>query len=319
MSKLEAVTPPVWILVLTLVAIVVTGALFGKSSPELRASDCASLAVEARADNAVLQQPNAGRCTAQSGKSGKSIAPALFAILVLSAGLYSVWWRQKGRVRQATSPVPSASDESANSASGKTASSVAPQKVVAVSPKPKRQSKKTKSGSYAESDASNASADDGLTVAQRHLCLEALQDKEERLKDEVIASLGQFVKSSDTALWKSAPLDDLELLTSSLAVAALAGPEVSRYRRAFQASSSTAANAAVEDLREQTKKALQALCIATLRRDLQLIAARPAHPESLSVETVRTVVDALHAKDALAGLSRCSKAALVHLAEFLQG
>lgn len=325
MSKLKAVTPPVWILILTLVAIVATGALFGKSSRERTAYGCESLAIEAHPNHATAQKAYLARCLAQPSVSGKSMALVLLSILMLGVGLYSVWWRQRNSggmslPRTSASPPESAlavTDSLAKTAPPATTPSVSPGSTLSASPRATEDK-----GAAAESpDASGAGAvamGDGLSAAHRQLCVDALQAKEEPSKEEVAGNLGHFLGTSDTQLYKPAPLDDLELLAKCLAVAALAGPEGSRYRRAFQMPPRDFADRDLEALQAKTKKALHTLCVETLRQDLGAIAKRSSFPASLSSASVVATADALHAEGALAGLSRCSKAALVHLAAFLR-
>ena len=321
-----AITPPVWIFGLTLLAIVATGGLVGTSPCDRVTRDCLSKAAQAHPDNTALQQAFVGPCAESACRDGKSGAIVPFTILILGAVVYFVWSRQAGPVRlpssAGTGSAPSATREpvpataASKPAVARRTSMPTPSEPTPGAPAPAA-APATPSAAHEPVAAPSTGKSDGLTTAQRKVLLSTFHRDETTTKDTIAANVAHILGTASADAWKAPAMDDLDLLARALAVAALFGPAASKYRRGLDAPG-LPPEARLDVLNASTKKALHAQCLETLRRDLAALAAQPAYPVTLSADAVQATVQALQQPDALAGLSRCSKAALVELAAFLE-
>ncbi|MEO1077926.1 MAG: hypothetical protein AAFY29_00110 [Pseudomonadota bacterium] len=241
----------------------------------------------------------------------KTSAFVPLSLIILGFVLYRVWVRQGD---------PESMSFDRKDAALEPATAVAPRtpkpppaapaaKKSAAPPKPK-----AKKAAAPASAPASASAGD-LKSAQEKLCLAVLADGE-KTRDEITDMLGKLTGSTDPEHWKGGPLNDLEVMAKALAMAALIGPEGSKYRSGLTSKGAQISDD-LEELGAKTKKELHEACVGVLTQDIKTIVAAGKYPASLSSDVASAVADAALSPDGLDGISRCSKAGLVHLAAFL--
>jgi hypothetical protein len=368
MSRLDAVTPPMWIFGFTLLLVIITGGFVGSSPCERAVSDCEALAREAQPADATLREQYVAECSAQACTGGKRSPLLPISILILGFVLYRLWLRHGDPEHMKFFPDPGSFSDPVPAGAGTTPAareatlepekpSVARQAPAAKEPPKEKETPKAKAPPKAIAPAkakeppkakepgkakeagkpkalkapakqtpdtarkapaiAAAAADRELDAKQQTFCLQVLSADEAESREAMAGTLGRLTGAGDADLWKGAPLGDLGLLARSIAVAALIGPSSTKYRRALDGTSATIDDKSIGDLQELTKKALHEQCVQTLQRDLQALAGQGSYPRSVKAEAVGEIAAALQAEDALGGLSRCSKAGLVHLAAFL--
>jgi hypothetical protein len=344
-SRLDSVTPPMWIFAFTLVLIIITGGLVGSSPCERSMRDCETLAREEQPMDATLRQQYVDACSAQACSPDRTAWVLPLSILILGFVLYRLWLRHGDPenmkffrdARSFSDPMP------VGAGPAPTAREADP---VPPAPKQARQATKAprakdarkaddpgKPGPAAapakEAPATAPEASPGTSTAPpaereldsgaRQFCLDVLTAGDAESRDAMAGTLNRLTGGTDPDLWKGAPLADLQLLARSIAIAALAGPSSSKYRRALDDAPAAAAarKKAGGDLQELTKKELHQQCVQTLQQDLQALTRQGSYPDGVEPKTIEQLSAALQAQDALGGLSRCSKTGLVHLASFL--
>lgn len=299
LTRSITIQPPAWIFILTLLAIVATGKLVGSSPCARVLDDCYSTAKQAHPLDEVRQASYAASCLEQPCEARKRGALVPLSILILGIVVLRVWLGQRAPEDETPDDtrVPTRAPASAAG----------------------RENTPRTSLSQSPVDAPSAikAPVDGLSLAQRNACLETLAETDDKSRAELVYRLKGFIGGDDTQQWKAAPLSDLILLCNCLALGALLGPEKSKYRRELCSFSGETDALSGADLNAQTKKGLLGLSLDTLRTDLHDFADMGAYPASVARQTVTNALLSLSQDDALAGLLRCSKQELVHLAEVL--
>jgi hypothetical protein len=291
--------------------------------------------------DATLRQQYVDACSAQACSPDRTAWVLPLSILVLGFVLYRLWLRHGDPenmkfFRDARSfsdpmpvgagPVPAAREAAPGSAAPKQArqATKAPRAKDARKaedpgkPGPAAAPAKEAPATAPETSPGTSTAppaDSELNAGERQFCLDVLTAGDAESRDAMAGTLNRLTGATDPDLWKGAPLADLQLLARSIAIAALAGPSSSKYRGALDDAAAVARKNAGGDLQELTKKELHQQCVQTLQQDLQALARH--YPDGVDPKTVAELSAALQAQDALGGLSRCSKAGLVHLAAFL--
>lgn len=305
MKTYFGITVPAWIFILTLVLVVASGGIVGGRSCERAVRNCEGSAMQTHPDNLALRQAYVSRCAESACSSGKSGAVLPFSILIFGVVVYAIWLRTSDSSDSGSSAknTGSAASESAPTGSGVAPGSTQAPAAAPTASAPPPASTAVPAPAVRASPRADESAD----------YLHALLADGEQSKEELARWLCRRTGVSDADRWKGAPAGDLALLQRAIATAAALGPADSKYSGRLDADSTRG------EADARTKKALQQQCIDVLRADLSTLASAGVYPEGLSEGAVRETVKALDAEDALAGLSRLSKATLVSLAAFLDG
>ncbi|MEE4279175.1 MAG: hypothetical protein V2I82_11970 [Halieaceae bacterium] len=93
MSKLDAITPPMWIFAFTLFLIIITAGMVRSGSCDGIPADCMESAAAAHPDDSAARQVFADEC-ARSACGGKVSALLPLSIIVFGFVIYGVWSRQ---------------------------------------------------------------------------------------------------------------------------------------------------------------------------------------------------------------------------------
>ena len=303
MRKYYGITAPVWIFLLTLVLIVLSGRIVGSQSCGRAVENCESSAMQLHPNSPALRQDYVSGCTESACSSGKSGAVVPFSMLALGVVFYVVWLRTGDSSDRDSSAINTAS---AASGPAPARSSAAPESRQAATAA--RTTSATSSVPTAEPPPTTTPAAGESTVY-----LDALQADGEQSKEELAGWLSRLTGISGADRWKGAPAGDLTLLKRAIATAAALGPADSKYRNRVGADTDGS------ELDALTKKTLHQHCIDVLRADLATLASAATCPGELSDTSVRETLNALDAPQALAGLARLSKSTLVSLAAFLRG
>jgi len=232
------------------------------------------------------------------GGSPNNVLAIPLSIIVLGFVLYRVWTRQgdkDGRVLPPAAenpsgpvPAPVRARTTPDDARSSAADAEARPQATAVS------------------KAETPAPADALNPEQRTLCLTALGAGADTTKSELAAHIAELLGATDAGAWKPAPHDDLELLARGLALRTLAG-----------AAPGANPGAPPAHLQEETKKGLLTFCVSTLRTEIAALAGADATIDGVSPSTLHATQVALAEKDALDGLTRCSKTSLATLARAL--
>ncbi|MEM9314050.1 MAG: hypothetical protein AAGA95_05435, partial [Pseudomonadota bacterium] len=190
----------------------------------------------------------------------KTSAFVPLSLIILGFVLYRVWVRQGN---------PASMSAAKKDAALEPAPAVAPRspartpKPPAAAPAAKKSAAPAKPKAKKAAAPASASASAGdLKPAQEKLCLAVLADSE-KTRDEITDMLGKLTGSPDPEHWKGGPLNDLEVMAKALAMAALIGPEGSKYRSAL--TNKGALNLGnLEELGAKTKKELHEYCVGVL-------------------------------------------------------
>ena len=334
MRRYYGITAPVWIFLFTLFLVVATGGIVGTSPCERTVTTCETSAVAAHSNNLTLQEAYVSRCSEAACKSQKSGAAVPFSILVLGYVLYRVWTRQgdtgtppSPARRSATGAAPSTAPKKAAGTRAKEELKEEPEKTpkdaARATPSASKRKSRTKApdgpdtvtaeaGAKAPEKATGKASGKGptLTPAQKTLYLGTLYFDEDTPKGDVARRLSELTGATDASVWKGAPASDLALLAKAIAAAAALDGATSKYR------DPNGGEAPTDAVAEMTKKALYEQSLETLQTDLDAL-GKNDFPEGLSKASVDGVTSSLRGEDALDGLSRLSKSALVSLALFL--
>jgi hypothetical protein len=317
-NQLSRIPAPVWIIILTLFAIVLTGPLIGTSPCDRVIQDCYSDAGAARPDTASQQQASAAPCADIPCEVNKRGALVPITILIAGFVFMNVWFRQHP---QAVADADADADAGDNTSSGaetrrqhdgasgtatdtrKNSDPSTPAPVTASPPPPLLTSSVGASAPVNEDE-------------ERKFCHDVLRGSADPSKEKLTGSLCRLIAPTTADQWKGARLADLEMLVKSVAAAALFGPLTAKYRAGLRTDSNAVAQASPE-MQELTKRALADHCLGTLQRDLQSVVASPESATALYRETVANTLSALNNEGALSSLANCGKPGLLRLSIFL--